>query len=583
MNFTRLKAFAAALLLMLASVPAFAAFLGAGAVVRLNMSAGQTLLSTGKDAPTVAYVAGGAITGAAAPNYGALTTAFGPLATAGDVILTAGASAIEYKILGSDWRPSRDATIKVTQALIDTPTALMLADVTAVYQLNVSPFTRYVSDGTALTELGTGAGDVAVADITDIGAIGSPLALATTVDEALDALAITTALKTFITSDNALEARAALGVTYGTNVMEANAYLQDLADSTPILNDALVFNGTAWVATALPGGGDALQSSGLDQFAATTSAALAGVLSDETGSGGGFVRATSPTISAPTVSGLVTFSGTDNWTANAMGALEIDTTKRLNTKTIAGPTTFTYSATPSSGTWFGLFLTNSDANPHLITLPSSPSSYSMSANATKNSFVVPPSSTTYIQWRYNGTLHRMFGEPGARDNFTATTAPAVTNDVDEGYAVGSKWTDTAAKVAYENLGAGDGAAVWRRSSSDNEDRIVIAISDETTAHTTGVAKVTFRMPYAFVLTGLRGSLTTASSSGIPTWDLNEAGVSVLGTKLTIDATEKTSLGAAAAVTISDSALADDAEMTIDIDVSGTGAAGGKVTLIGYRP
>lgn len=37
----------------------------------------------------------------------------------------------------------------------------------------------------------------------------------------------------------------------------------------------------------------------LSQFSATTSAELAGVLSDETGSGGGFVRATSPTLTTP--------------------------------------------------------------------------------------------------------------------------------------------------------------------------------------------------------------------------------------------------------------------------------------------
>lgn len=47
------------------------------------------------------------------------------------------------------------------------------------------------------------------------------------------------------------------------------------------------------------GGGDALVANPLSQFAATTSAQLAGVLADETGSGGGFVRATSPTLVTP--------------------------------------------------------------------------------------------------------------------------------------------------------------------------------------------------------------------------------------------------------------------------------------------
>ena len=112
--------------------------------------------------------------------------------------------------------------------------------------------------------------------------------------------------------------------------------------------------------------------------------------------------------------------------------------------------------------------------------------------------------------------------------------------------------------------------------------LMIGLLDETTVITTGTAKVTFRMPYAFTLTDVRASLTTASSSGTPTFDINEAGVSVLSTKLTIDANELTSTTAATPAVISDTALADDAQITIDIDVAGTGAAGAKIALIGRR-
>ena len=112
--------------------------------------------------------------------------------------------------------------------------------------------------------------------------------------------------------------------------------------------------------------------------------------------------------------------------------------------------------------------------------------------------------------------------------------------------------------------------------------IAIAVSDEETAITTGTAKVTFRMPFAMTLTAVRASLTVASSSGLPTFDINEGGSTILSTKLSIDATEKTSTTAATAAVISDSALADDAEITIDIDVAGTGAKGAKVYLIGRR-
>lgn len=112
--------------------------------------------------------------------------------------------------------------------------------------------------------------------------------------------------------------------------------------------------------------------------------------------------------------------------------------------------------------------------------------------------------------------------------------------------------------------------------------IPIAIGDETTVITAGTAKVTFRMPHAMTVTAVRASLTTASSSGLPTFDINEAGVSILSTKLTLDVGEKTSVTAATAAVISDASLADDAEITIDLDVAGTGAAGPKIYLIGTR-
>jgi len=114
--------------------------------------------------------------------------------------------------------------------------------------------------------------------------------------------------------------------------------------------------------------------------------------------------------------------------------------------------------------------------------------------------------------------------------------------------------------------------------------LVLAASDESTALTTGTGKVAFRMPYAMTLSAVRCSLTTAQTSGsILTVDINDSGASILSTKLTIDNTEKTSTTAATAPVISDTSLADDAEITIDIDQIGDGTAKGlKITLIGTR-
>lgn len=111
--------------------------------------------------------------------------------------------------------------------------------------------------------------------------------------------------------------------------------------------------------------------------------------------------------------------------------------------------------------------------------------------------------------------------------------------------------------------------------------IQLAASDETTALTTGT-KVTFRMPYAMTVTAVRASLTTAQASGnIFTVDIHESGTTILSTKITIDNGEETSTTAATPPVISDAALADDAEITIDIDQIGNGTAAGlKVSIIG---
>ena len=115
--------------------------------------------------------------------------------------------------------------------------------------------------------------------------------------------------------------------------------------------------------------------------------------------------------------------------------------------------------------------------------------------------------------------------------------------------------------------------------------IIIACSDESTPFTAGVAKVTFRMPYAFTITAVLASLTAPQTSGsILTIDINDGGTSILSTKLTIDNTEKTSATAVTAPVISDSSIAADSEITIDIDQVGAGDAKGlKVTLVGYQP
>ena len=127
--------------------------------------------------------------------------------------------------------------------------------------------------------------------------------------------------------------------------------------------------------------------------------------------------------------------------------------------------------------------------------------------------------------------------------------------------------------------AGGGESPYKRTTS-----FVIACSDETSNLTTG-EKVVFRMPYAYTVEAVRASLTTAATGGtLLTVDINEGGTTILSTKLTIDASETTSTTAATPAVISDSALADDAEMSIDIDAIGSTNTGKglKVYIIGNK-
>ena len=137
---------------------------------------------------------------------------------------------------------------------------------------------------------------------------------------------------------------------------------------------------------------------------------------------------------------------------------------------------------------------------------------------------------------------------------------------------------TASNVLYYNTT--DGMVSYGSSTAE----IQFAVSDETTDLTTGTAKITFRMPYAMTLSEVRVSVGTAPTGANLIVDINESASTILSTKLSIDAGEKTSTTAATPPVISDSALADDAEITIDIDQIGSTVAGAglKITFKGTR-
>lgn len=153
------------------------------------------------------------------------------------------------------------------------------------------------------------------------------------------------------------------------------------------------------------------------------------------------------------------------------------------------------------------------------------------------------------------------------------------------YYDGANLTNLGIGTAGQILQTNSGATAPEWTDNNVTDSFVVAVGDETTAITTGTGKISFRMPYAFTLTDIRANVVTAPTGANIIVDVNESGSTIMTTnKLSIDATERTSTTAATAPGITDSSLADDAEITIDIDQVGSTIAGAglKVTFIGYR-
>src|SRR5690606_12133589 len=129
------------------------------------------------------------------------------------------------------------------------------------------------------------------------------------------------------------------------------------------------------------------------------------------------------------------------------------------------------------------------------------------------------------------------------------------------------------------------AGVWYVITGEPpKESFVVALSDMTSDLSVGTNKASFRMPYDFYVTEVRAAVATAPVGSKVTVDINESGISILSTKLSIDAGERTSVTAAVPAVISDNTLADDAEITFDIDGVGSSVAGKglTVTLLGYR-
>lgn len=142
-----------------------------------------------------------------------------------------------------------------------------------------------------------------------------------------DTLVSWTNIKTV--NGNSLLGSGDVTISGGVSTLDA---LTDVVIATPTTGQALVYDGTKWENTTLPGGGDALTTNPLSQFASTTSLQLKNTISDETGSGS-LVFATSPTLVTPTLGTPASWTLTNCIDLPLAGLVDINTNRILGRST----------------------------------------------------------------------------------------------------------------------------------------------------------------------------------------------------------------------------------------------------------
>jgi len=216
------------------------------------------------------------------------------------------------------------------------------------------------------------------------------------------------------------------------------------------------------------------------------------------GGGSGDVVSAAPVLVGP----LVT-------TAYAMPALAIDVTKGLNTKTVAAPSTFTLSATPTANTRILWRLTNSDATDRLMTIPSM---FSLKRGTNITTFTLPALTTVEIVLVYTGTSWMIFNDPLTIEEAMASL----------GFEYGN--------VATKNIPLTTQSAAYTLTLADRGGMILHPSADTTPRTYTIPSNAAVPYPLGTALTFVNQTSAGAISIAISTDTMTLAGAGSTGTR-----------------------------------------------------
>ncbi len=196
-----------------------------------------------------------------------------------------------------------------------------------------------------------------------------------------------------------------------------------------------------------------------------------------------------------------------------------------------------------------------------------------------SSAIVAPVSNTRID---RVTLNQTTGVPAIVTGIasSAPSAPAIPS----GYSPIAQILLSTATTALGNSTLTD-ERDFTSAGGNPIEAFIIACSDETTALSSGTSVVTMRIPYAFTLTDIRGTLSSAASGAtLLSFDVKETGTSIFSTLPTFPSAATTTVGSTAPYVFADTSLADNAVITVDIDSVGSSNSGKglKVSLIGKK-